>query len=151
MPALSPKACANAWPRTMPASSTVWCAFDLGVADGADREVEQPVTAERVEHVVEEGHPGLDVAGTGAVQVQVDRDIGLPGRAGHARARAGAKPSSVDALPDGATAATTVAGLRYTVISHASSSSSADSAARTSSFSSGVPTVMRRHPSSPGA
>ena len=65
----------------MPVSSTVWCIVDVQVALGLDREVDQAVAGDLVEHVVEEADAGGDLGRAGAVEVDVDLDRGLLGLA----------------------------------------------------------------------
>ena len=56
-------------------------ALDLDVPAGGDGQIEAGVAAQRGEHVVEEGNPGLDGDRTGAVEVEFDDDVGLSGLA----------------------------------------------------------------------
>ena len=58
---------------------------DLDVALRPDLEVEEGVSTEALEHVVEEGDPRRDVVLTGAVQIDPDPDVGLLGLAGDRR------------------------------------------------------------------
>ena len=53
--------------------------FDLDVALGVHREIEAGVGAQRRQHVVEERHTGVDVDDAGAVEVDLDDDVGFPG------------------------------------------------------------------------
>lgn len=64
-------------------------ALDLDVTLGAHRQVEAGVTAQRGEHVVVERHPGVDVDVAGAVEVEVDDDVGFLGAALDARTAGG--------------------------------------------------------------
>ena len=57
---------------------------DVGVAVGGDGEVDQRVAGERGEHVVVEADPGGDVGAAGAVEVDLDVDLGLLGLRGRA-------------------------------------------------------------------
>ena len=52
---------------------------DVGVALGLHGEVDQRVPGERVEHVVVEPDAGGDVGAAGAVEVDLDEDLGLLG------------------------------------------------------------------------
>ena len=52
---------------------------DVGVALGLDRQVDQRVPGERVEHVVVEADAGGDVGAAGAVEVELDEDLRLLG------------------------------------------------------------------------
>src|SRR6266487_221222 len=52
---------------------------DLGVPLGLERQVEQAVPGELGEHVVEERHAGAHRGPAGAVQPQLDEDLGLLG------------------------------------------------------------------------
>src|SRR5262245_44797382 len=54
---------------------------DLEIADGLHPQVDQRVLGQRVQHVVVEPDPGGDVATAGAVQVDLDDDLGLAGLA----------------------------------------------------------------------
>ena len=56
-------------------------ALDLDVALGAHGQVEAGVAAERGEHVVVERHAGVDVDDAGAVEVELDDDVGFLGLA----------------------------------------------------------------------
>ena len=55
--------------------------LDVDVARGVHAEVEAGVAAERGQHVVEERHAGGDVDDAGAVEVELDDDVGLLGLA----------------------------------------------------------------------
>ena len=107
-------------PSTMPTSSTVWCR-STSRSPGVRPEVEAAVAPELLDHVVEEGEAGRDHARTRCRRGRGDLDRGLFGPVGRLR-RAGGS----------------VAVMR-----------SPSRAARKRSFSSGVPMVTRRHPSSP--
>jgi hypothetical protein len=50
---------------------------DVHVARRRDGQVERPVLAQRVEHVVEERDPGSDLRGARAVEVDLDEDLRL--------------------------------------------------------------------------
>ena len=52
---------------------------DMEVALGVDRQVDQAVAGDLVQHVVEEADAGLDPALAGAVEVDGDRDVGFLG------------------------------------------------------------------------
>jgi hypothetical protein len=52
---------------------------DLQVALGRDGQVQATVAAQLVQHVVEERHPGVDIAGAGPVEVDLDQDLRLLG------------------------------------------------------------------------
>ena len=56
-------------------------AFDLDVAGGLDRQIEARVAAQRGQHVVEERHAGVDADLPGAVEIQLDDDVGFLGLA----------------------------------------------------------------------
>ena len=53
-------------------------AAGLQVAGGLHLEVEEAVTGDQFQHVVEEAQPGVDGRLARAVQVEPDRDVGLP-------------------------------------------------------------------------
>src|SRR5207248_7088210 len=93
---------------------------DVEVALRLDREVEAAVLTNLANHVVEEREAGGDGHHARPVEVEVDVDRRLLGVPRHRGATTGA---------------------------HDNTSSSAF---RNASFSSGVPTVTRRHPASPG-
>src|SRR6201992_4159437 len=57
---------------------------ELDVALGADGEAEAAVLAELAEHVVEERDAGLHLDRAGAVEVELDEQLGFLGLAGHA-------------------------------------------------------------------
>ena len=69
IPARSPSARSSAWPSTMPASSTVWCA-PVSRSPRPDVEVEPAVAGDQVEHVVEEADAGAARARARAVEAQ---------------------------------------------------------------------------------
>ena len=50
---------------------------DLDVTLRAHGQIEQAVLGEALEHVVEEGDPGRDLVLAGAVEIELDRDVGL--------------------------------------------------------------------------
>ncbi len=54
---------------------------DMQVALGLQRDVDQRVPRELLDHVVEEADPGRDVIGAGAVEIDGRRDRGLLGAA----------------------------------------------------------------------
>ena len=56
-------------------------ALDLDVALGAHGQVEAGVAAQRGQHVVVERHAGVDVDDAGAVEVELDDDVGFLGLA----------------------------------------------------------------------
>ena len=93
-----------------------------GVALRADREVHERVAAEGIQHVVEESDSRLDVHLPRPIEVERDHDVGLARLSRDRRTPVHRDPP-----------------LRISA-----------SAERTASFSWGVPTVMRRQPSSPG-
>ena len=64
-------------------------ALDLDVTGGAHGQVEARVAAQRGEHVVVERHTGVDVDLAGAVDVEVDDDVGFLGATLDARAAGG--------------------------------------------------------------
>ena len=101
---------------------------DLEVARGLDREVEAAVLAELLEHVVEERDAGRDarrVPAPSTIERRASIVVSFVSRCSSARLRA----SSVTSRPP---------------------RRASPSAARNASFSSGVPTVTRRQPSSRG-
>ena len=51
---------------------------DVGVALGADLQIQEPVAGDLVEHVVEEGHAGAHLAAARAIEVELDVHIGFP-------------------------------------------------------------------------
>src|ERR1700712_5605002 len=55
--------------------------LDVHVTPGVDRQVEAGVAAKRCQHVVVEGHARADVRDAGAVEVELDDDVGFLGRA----------------------------------------------------------------------
>ena len=94
--------------------------LDLDVALGAHGQVEAGVAAQRGEHVVEERHAGVDVDDSGAVEVELDDDVGFLGLAFDAGATAGGHCAPIRAL-----------------------------ASSSASFSSASPMVARRYPGMP--
>ena len=54
---------------------------DLEIALGANHEVHEPVARHLIQHVLEEGDPGDDVALAGAVEIEGQLDPGLDGLA----------------------------------------------------------------------
>ena len=54
---------------------------DVGVARGADLQIDQAVTADLVEHVIEEGHTGGHLAGATAIEAELHPHVGFPGDA----------------------------------------------------------------------
>src|SRR5262249_40353219 len=76
----------------------------LDVAPGFHVQVEEPVAREDLEHVVQERHPGLDLEGPAAVEVERDADVGLrgpaaDGRRATSRARGGARGANCHQAP----------------------------------------------------
>ena len=67
---------------------------DVGVALGADLQVDQAVAADLVEHVIEEGHAGGHLAGATAIEAELHPHVGFAGdavdRAGAGRSAGGA-------------------------------------------------------------
>ena len=67
--------------------------IDLQVSFGSDVEVDETVTGEEGEHVVEKADAGIDPGGTGTVQIETEFDLGFGGLAadgggtGHRSAR----------------------------------------------------------------
>ncbi len=51
---------------------------DLEVALGVDPEIDQGVTTDLVEHMIEEADAGLHIGGAAAVQIHLEFDSGLP-------------------------------------------------------------------------
>ena len=54
---------------------------DMQIALGLQRNVDQRMPGELLDHVVEEADPGRDVVGAGAVEIDGGRDRGLLGAA----------------------------------------------------------------------
>ena len=81
MPALSPSASRSAWPTASAVSSTVWCASTSRSPAVRTVRSKPPCLPSWAEHVVEERHAGLDVGRAGAVEVELDEDVGLLGGA----------------------------------------------------------------------
>ena len=54
---------------------------DVGVAPGGDLQIQQAVTGELVEHVVEKGDTGGHLAAAGAIQIEGHMHVGLTGDA----------------------------------------------------------------------
>ncbi len=79
MPFLSPMAWVKAWPRVMPTSSTVWWSSICQVTLALDIQIDQAMTGDLVEHVLEERHTDIEARLTGAIQVDRDLDLGLQG------------------------------------------------------------------------
>ena len=95
MPALSPSASRSAWPSAIAVSSTVWCASTSRSPRGAHGQVEAAVLAELGEHVVEERHAGVDLGCARAVELELDQDLRLLGRALDLREPAHASTSAL--------------------------------------------------------
>ena len=95
-------------------------AFDLDVALGVDGEIEAGVAAQRREHVVVERDAGGDVHGSGAVEIELDDDVGFLGLAFDSGATVGGHCAPIRAL-----------------------------ASSSASFSSARPMVVRRYPGMP--
>jgi len=79
MPFLSPMALAKAWPRVMPTSSTVWWSSMCRSPLTFDIQVDQPVTGDLVEHVLEERHTDGEARLAGAIEIDGDLDLGFQG------------------------------------------------------------------------
>ena len=67
-------------------SSTVWWRVDVQIALGAHDEVDHAVARDLVEHVVEERDARGELRIAGAIEVELDADLGLLGVALHVRA-----------------------------------------------------------------
>ena len=63
---------------------------DMEIAAGPDLQIEEAVAREALEHVVEERHPGRDLAASAAVELERERDLRLAGLALDSRRSAGA-------------------------------------------------------------
>ena len=72
---------------------------DIEIAARLHAEIEEAVAREDVEHVVEERDAGIDLGLAATVDVQLDGDVGLLGRACHTRAAAGAPRPRRDRRP----------------------------------------------------
>ena len=106
--------------------------FDLDVALGAHGQVEAGMTAQGGQHVVVERHTGVDVDLPGAVEVELDDDVGFAGATLDARtAGRDACFGVVTVLLRGVAGASSVAAIRAL-------------ARRNTSFSSASPIVARR-------
>src|SRR5438477_12739451 len=103
--------------------------IDVQVAPGPNVEIEHAVTGDLIEHMVEERHPGGKLGPAAAVEVHLDGDRRLLRAAFDARAAAGAG-----------------GGPGLGIVHRQSSVQAASS----KSFSSGVPTVIRRQFASSG-
>ena len=51
---------------------------DGEIAAGAHLDIEKPVTRDLIEHVLEEGHTGIEAALAGAVEIERNRDLRFP-------------------------------------------------------------------------
>ena len=69
---------AKACPSVMPTSLTVWWSSMWASPFAVDVEVEQAVADDLVEHVVEEGHAGVEPA-CPAIEVDTHGDLGFEG------------------------------------------------------------------------
>ena len=78
IPLLSPSASFSASPIARPTSSTVWCASISRSPFASTIEIEPGVTAELVEHVVEEGHAGGG-RNLSPLEGEVDQDLRFVG------------------------------------------------------------------------
>jgi hypothetical protein len=56
---------------------------DVGVSLGLHRQIKESMFGKGLEHVVEEGDGSVDLGSALAVEVELDRDLGLLGVAGH--------------------------------------------------------------------
>ena len=56
---------------------------DMRVAGAADRHVDQRMACQLIQHVIEKADPGRVGIGAGAIEVDLDGDIGLGGFAGY--------------------------------------------------------------------
>ena len=75
MPLRSPSASSSARPRQIATSSIVWCASMCRSPVAFDRQVEQAVMGDVVQHVVEKADAGVDLGCAAAVQVQRQLDL----------------------------------------------------------------------------
>ncbi len=106
--------------------------FDLDIALGAHGQVEAGMSAQCGQHVVVERHTGVDVDLPGAVEVQLDDDVGFFGASLDTRAAGRfAYFGGGHGAPTGVTGASSVAAIRAL-------------ASRKASFSSARPVVARR-------
>jgi hypothetical protein len=53
--------------------------IDMGVSDRIDLKINQSMTADLMEHVIEKGHAGAGLAGAAAIQIQAHLHIGFTG------------------------------------------------------------------------
>ena len=53
--------------------------IDMQIAFGVHFDIHHPMTGDLVEHVLEEGHAGLEVGLAAAVEIHADRDLRLKG------------------------------------------------------------------------
>ena len=68
------RALAKAWPRVMPTSLDGVVVVDVRIARGAmNVEVDQAVAGDLVEHVIEEGHAGIELVLPAAIEVDATR------------------------------------------------------------------------------
>ena len=51
--------------------------IDVGVALGAQLDVDQGMARQQFQHVVEKAHAGLDIIGAGAIQIDGNGDLGF--------------------------------------------------------------------------
>ncbi len=101
--------------------------LDIHVTAGGDAQIEAGVAAEGGQHVIEERHPGVDRDLPGAVEFELDHDVGLPGPSLDPRTARGA---ATHGAPNG-WARSVLASRRL--------------AARKASFSAANPMVTRRN------
>ena len=83
MPFLSPSALAIACPSAMPESSVVL--VDMQIAVRLERNVDQRVARQLLDHMVEKANTRRDLVRPGPVEIDGGRDRGLLGLAGDSR------------------------------------------------------------------
>ena len=54
---------------------------DVGVAHGVHLQIDQPMAADLMEHVIQKRHAGVRLAATGAIEVELHAHIGFTGDA----------------------------------------------------------------------
>ena len=81
MPCLSPSALATAWPEHDASVLGGVVEIDVQVALGLERDVDQGVAGQLLQHVIEEADAGRDVIGAGAVEIDGRLDLRLLGGA----------------------------------------------------------------------
>ena len=152
--------------------------IDFDIALRAHHQIEQTVAPEGIEHMVEKRHARRNIASARAVKVELYHDIGFArfarnlSNSSHGQLLSKRLESTLyqpnDSCEQNTAAASAFSALAdetygvredmhcasrhaYSWHESISSFSNAANAANTSSFSSGVPTVMRRQSAKPGA